>query len=145
MKPVELITMVRVPFRGRYELLTRDEASALRNQLGSALAVYTNSVESIVDCVCAFYQLPKQDLFSRRRMDHIAFPRQVAMYLCRKLTNKSLTSVGEHFDRDHGTVIHACHVIAGRMDVDPKFAEDIREIKLRIKNTADAIPQPKAA
>ena len=57
----------------------------------------------------------------KRRPEHIAFPRQVAMYLARQLTESSFNEIGEQFGgRDHGTVLHACRLVKDRMQVDPQ-------------------------
>ena len=59
------------------------------------------------------------DMLSRRRPANIAFPRQVAMYLSRTLTEHSLQEIGNAFGgRDHGTVIHACKTVENMMDQD---------------------------
>ncbi|MCD8481238.1 MAG: hypothetical protein LR015_00305 [Verrucomicrobia bacterium] len=56
---------------------------------------------------------------SKRRPSHIAFPRQVAMYLSRVLTSQPLKEIGEAFGgRDHGTVIHACKTVENMMEQD---------------------------
>ena len=62
---------------------------------------------------------------SKRRPENIAFPRQVAMYLSRQLTEQSLSSIGEAFGgRDHGTVLHACRLVEGRMTID----DNVRQV-----------------
>ncbi|MCK7482554.1 MAG: hypothetical protein M0C28_39630 [Candidatus Moduliflexus flocculans] len=54
---------------------------------------------------------------SKRRPENIAFPRQVAMFLSRQMTETSLSAIGEAFGgRDHGTVLHACRLVKDRME-----------------------------
>ena len=66
------------------------------------------SIESIQKVVADFYKIKIVDMFSKKRPRNIAFPRQVAMYLSKELTSKSLPDIGEHFGgRDHTTVLHA--------------------------------------
>ena len=61
----------------------------------------------------AYYNLRIEDLKSQRRTRNIAYPRQIAMYLSRKLTDMSLPKIGEEFGgRDHTTVIHAYEKIS---------------------------------
>jgi len=60
-------------------------------------------VEMIQKTVADFFHVPLADLKSKKRTQHIAFCRQVAMYLCRKLTDSSFPTIGDHFGRDHST------------------------------------------
>ncbi len=63
---------------------------------------------------------------SRRRPQNIAFPRQVAMYLSRTLTARSLADIGDSFGgRDHGTVLHACRLIEDKMRADQTLRQTI--------------------
>src|SRR5260370_34563413 len=72
-------------------------------------------VESIQKTVADFFHIRLTDLKSKKRTQHIAFCRQVAMYLCRKLTDSSFPTIGDHFGRDHSTVIHAHNLIIRRV------------------------------
>jgi chromosomal replication initiator protein len=66
------------------------------------------------------------DMLSRRRPANIAFPRQVAMYLSRILTEHSLQEIGNTFGgRDHGTVIHACKTVENMMDQDSSIKHSV--------------------
>lgn len=65
------------------------------------------SVELIQDVVANYYNLSVDDLKSSRRTRNVAMPRQIAMYLSRTLTSNSLPKIGEEFNKDHTTVIHA--------------------------------------
>src|SRR6266849_4759557 len=78
-------------------------------------------VEAIQKTVSDFFHIRLAELKSKRRPQHIAFCRQVAMYLCRKLTDSSFPAIGTAFDRDHSTVIHACNLIARRISNDSAF------------------------
>lgn len=70
--------------------------------------------ERIVNAVAANYNLSVNLLMGRSRPEHVAFPRQVAMYLCRTILGVTFNQVGEWFGgRDHGTVLHACKRIEG--------------------------------
>jgi len=82
------------------------------------------SIESIQDTVARRFDLRRAELTGKRRPERIAFPRQIAMCLARKLTDCSLSIIGEAFGgRDHGTVLHACRVIKDRMEVDARVRE----------------------
>ena len=63
---------------------------------------------------------------SKRRPENIAFPRQVAMFLSRQLTESSLSAIGDAFGgRDHGTVLHACRAVKNRMEVDSNVRQAV--------------------
>jgi chromosomal replication initiator protein len=77
------------------------------------------TIETIQKKVVDYYHLRMADMLSRRRPANIAFPRQVAMYLSRTLTEHSLQEIGNAFGgRDHGTVIHACKTVENMMEQD---------------------------
>ena len=77
------------------------------------------NIESIQKKVAEHFDIRLADMTSKRRPENIAFPRQVAMFLSRQLTENSLNSIGEAFGgRDHGTVLHACRLVRDRMEVD---------------------------
>jgi chromosomal replication initiator protein len=70
---------------------------------------------------------------SKRRPENIAFPRQVAMYLARQLTESSLNTIGEAFGgRDHGTVLHACRLVKDRMQVDPHVRQKVSYLEKQL-------------
>lgn len=72
------------------------------------------SVESIQKTVADYYKIKVADMYSKKRPASIARPRQIAMYLAKELTQKSLPEIGELFGgRDHTTVLHAVRKIAG--------------------------------
>lgn len=82
------------------------------------------------------FRLHSGDLQSRSREQHVAFARQLAMYLCRKITGAPFENIGEHFNRDHSTVIHACQLIERRMARDAAFRLFIMQLEGRISGTA---------
>ncbi|HZO83825.1 MAG TPA: chromosomal replication initiator protein DnaA [Verrucomicrobiae bacterium] len=80
---------------------------------------YSVTIESIQKKVAEHFDLRVADMTGKRRPEHIAFPRQIAMYLARQLTESSFNEIGEAFGgRDHGTVLHACRLVKDRMQVD---------------------------
>ena len=73
------------------------------------------SIRRIQDTVASYYGLKQIDMVSQRRSRAVAWPRQVAMYLCRELTPHSLPSIGRYFGgRDHTTVMHAIRAVEQR-------------------------------
>ena len=84
------------------------------------------TIERIQRKVTEMYDLRMSDMQNRRRPSHIAFPRQVAMYLSRLLTHHPLKEIGEGFGgRDHGTVIHAVKTVENMMEQDEKVRNTI--------------------
>jgi chromosomal replication initiator protein len=91
-------------------------------------------VEMIQKTVSDFFHIRLADLKSKKRTQHIAFCRQVAMYLCRKLTSSSFPVIGEAFGRDHSTVIHAFNLIQRRVTNDSAFRLSIEKIERELKS-----------
>lgn len=80
-----------------------------------------NDIAKIQKTVAEFFQISAEDIKSKKRSSNIAFPRQIAMYLCRKLTNESFPKIGTEFGgKDHSTVMHS-----------------VEKIELEIKNNKD--------
>jgi chromosomal replication initiator protein len=80
---------------------------------------YSVNIEVIQKKVAEHFDIRLADMTSKRRPESIAFPRQVAMFLARQMTDTSLSAIGEAFGgRDHGTVLHACRLVKDRMSVD---------------------------
>lgn len=70
------------------------------------------SADFVKETVAKYFNINKDDLSSNKRSNEIAFPRQIAMYLCREVANMSYPKIGEDFgNRDHSTVMHACKKI----------------------------------
>lgn len=93
------------------------------------------TIQEIQNEVCNYYRLRVEDLKSKKRTKTIAFPRQIAMYLSRELTDYSLPKIGEDFGgRDHTTVIHAHEKISQNLKKDPLLQEAIQKIKSRLQN-----------
>ncbi len=87
----------------------------------------------IQDIVSSYYNLKIEDFKSARRTRNVAFPRQIAMYLSRKLTDTSLPKIGEEFGgRDHTTVIHAYEKISQNLKKDESLQTAVAELTKRI-------------
>ena len=92
------------------------------------------SVEQIQQTVVERFGMSMQELTGDRRSQQIVYPRQVAMYLCRELTDSSLPKIGKQFGgRDHTTVIHATSKIAKLIREDRNVYELVQELTARIK------------
>jgi chromosomal replication initiator protein len=90
------------------------------------------SFDDIQRAVADHYDLRLTDMSSKRRPRSVAQPRQIAMYLCRRLTKASLPEIANAFGKTHATVVHACNIIHDRLDVDEKLRESMRIIARKL-------------
>ena len=90
------------------------------------------SFSSIQRAVAEYYDVRVADLTGKRRQRSIAVPRQVAMYICRQMTNASLPDIATAFDKTHATILHASRSIENRMDVDGDLKQSVREISRKL-------------
>jgi chromosomal replication initiator protein len=87
-------------------------------------------MEGVMEVVADHYSIKVTDMKSKRRTRNITFPRQVAMYLIRHMTDRSLPEIGEAFGgRDHTTVIHAVEKIEKELKLDPSLQNTITELE----------------
>src|SRR5690554_937567 len=94
------------------------------------------SIAKIQECVARYFGLRPADLISRSRSRNIAFPRQIAMYLARTMTDLSLPAIGEEFGgRDHTTVLHGYEKVREQMAADRALAATVEELKQLISNS----------
>ena len=90
--------------------------------------------ETIKKAVCKKYNIKISDIESSKRKREFSHPRQIAMYLCREMTDSSLPKIGEYFGgRDHTTVLHAYDKISSEMKTNEVLAEEIRKLKEEIE------------
>jgi len=95
---------------------------------------YSINIELIQKKVAEHYDIRLADMTSKRRPENIAFPRQVAMFLARQLTESSLNTIGEAFGgRDHGTVLHACRLVKDRMEIDPNVRQAVHYLEKQLQ------------
>ncbi len=91
------------------------------------------SIRRIQEVVAEHFGLTVHDLKARNRSRNLVYPRHVAMYLTRLLTNSSLPAIGHEFGgRDHTTVLHACEKMAAALDQDPQVAATVNLLKKRL-------------
>jgi len=94
------------------------------------------TIEKIQAYIAEQYSITVDDLLSKKRTQAIAFPRQIAMYLSRELTDNSLPKIGDAFGgRDHTTVIHAHRKITDQIEDDLSFASEINKHIEQLKTT----------
>lgn len=91
------------------------------------------TIESIQKEVCNFFDLELNEMLSKKRSKNLVVPRQVAMFLCRKMTDASLPLIGDQFGgRDHTTVIHSIEKISRELSEQSEMAVAIKEISKKI-------------
>src|SRR5580698_1108703 len=94
---------------------------------------FTVSIEVIQKKVAEHFDIRLADMTSKRRPENIAFPRQIAMYLTRQMTESSLNTIGEAYGgRDHGTVLHACRLVKDRMEVDANVRQVVSYLEKQL-------------
>ena len=87
-------------------------------------------VENIQKTVADFYKIKVADMYSKKRPASIARPRQIAMYIAKEMTQKSLPEIGELFGgRDHTTVLHSYEKIVNEAKEDPRVADDLARLR----------------
>lgn len=105
-----------------------------REVLGNILGRETPkvSIGVIQKVVCEHFEIPLRDLLSKSRSAAIVFPRQIAMYLSRNLTNAKLNEIGLQFGgRDHSTVIHSYNKIRNLVEHEPEIAALVSKLERR--------------
>lgn len=94
---------------------------------------FTISIDVIQKRVAEHFDIRLADMTSKRRPENIAFPRQIAMYLARQMTESSLNTIGEAFGgRDHGTVLHACRLVKDRMQIDAQVRQVVSYLEKQL-------------
>jgi chromosomal replication initiator protein len=122
-----------------YATLTGRQATleTVESMLGEILheeGRFTLTMEVIQKKVADHFDIRLADMTSRRRPENIAFPRQVAMFLARQMTDHSFHSIGEAFGgRDHGTVLHACRLVKDRMEVDAGVRQTVQYLETQMR------------
>jgi hypothetical protein len=90
-------------------------------------------ISDILKATCLYYRVSRTDMLSRRRNRSIARPRQVAMYLARVLTDRSLPEIGQKIGgKDHTTVLHAIRKVKELLQTDAEIRADVAAIKAKL-------------
>ena len=108
--------------------ITLDMAKIVLKDMVST-TVKTISIEMIQKAVAEFFNISSNDLKAKSRSRNILRPRQIAMYLSRRLTNLSLPEIGKSFSgKDHTTVLHSCKKIEGDLQADSGLRNDVDQL-----------------
>lgn len=107
---------------------------ALRHLVKAKPAPARIATDDIIDMVCEHYNVRMNDLLSQRRTKNLAFPRHVAMYLTKELTQLTLTEIGSFYGgRDHSTVLHAINKIKGLRLKDTELRSELERFELQLR------------
>jgi chromosomal replication initiator protein len=113
--------------------LSLEVVESLLREILSEEGRYAISIELIQRKVAEHFDIRLADMTSKRRPENIAFPRQIAMFLTRRMTETSLSAIGEAFGgRDHGTVLHACRLVKDRMEVDANVRQVVSYLEKQL-------------
>ena len=114
--------------------VTLEITKKILDDMGNIVQVKQITFESITQAVAEHYHIKLDELFNKKRTQNIAYPRQIAMYLCRELADMSYPRIGELFGgRDHTTVIHAYEKISNKSKTDNKLQKDLNTLKEILK------------
>ena len=109
--------------------------NVLKDMIPSDVEYKINS-QKIIKEVSKYFSIPVNILVSSKRSQYIAHARQIAMYLCRELTNESLPTIGKFFgNRDHTTVLYAISKISEKISVEGDIYKQVQELTNRIKSS----------
>lgn len=86
------------------------------------------SIDFIKKKVSSFYDIPVEDLVSKKRQKAITTARQIAMYIAKKITEETLDSIGKGFGRDHSTVVNSINKVGKLIEEDIKISKDVKEL-----------------
>ncbi len=135
----QVVEMVKVPFKGRIEIITRKEADKLRCDLTRALRLDPISLDSdsIRHAVCNEWAVTHEQMESDTREVRIRDARYVAIWLNRMLTTNSLREIGALFPingtpRDHGTIHHSFKRVEDWRATDPKLKARIDKLQKQL-------------
>ena len=110
------------------KFLTVSDCKNILKDVFNQIRVIT--VDKIQNVVSNFFNISLSDMLSQRRSRPLARPRQIAMYLSKKMTSRSLPEIGRRFsNRDHTTVIHAVKTISRLSEQDDEMKKNINQIK----------------
>lgn len=110
--------------------IARELLSDILSREEERLSVNVNAIKKVVG---KHFKIDMEDFQSKRKTQSVAWPRQIAMFLCTDLTDMSLPEIGREFNRDHSTVVHARDLVKEKVKNDPFFSAEINQIIAEIK------------
>ncbi len=116
------------------ELINKDKAAEILKDILPDKKPVDITIDLIQQKVALYFNIKLEDMISKKRTRTVAYPRQIAMYLCRELTTESLPKIGNHFGgKDHTTVLHAHDKIATEIANDITISHTIHDLVNKIK------------
>lgn len=100
----------------------------LKDSIEEEKTIKALSINDIMQTVATYFGVTLADIISEKRTQTLVTPRQLAMFLSRKLTAKSLKEIALTFDKTHATVLHGAQTIQKRIDVEPELKKSLEEI-----------------
>ncbi|NLJ85534.1 MAG: chromosomal replication initiator protein DnaA [Firmicutes bacterium] len=126
--------VVAVASLSRRSITVEVAEEGLKDIVGSA-RLRQITIDAIQEVVANHYSITVADMRSKKRTRVITFPRQVAMYLARELTDASLPRIGEEFGgRDHTTVLHAYDKIQKALQKNPSLQKEVNQLSQQLRN-----------
>lgn len=114
--------------------ITVELAKKILDDMGTSTKNKQITFDDIIQATAEYFKLKKEEFFSKKRTQNIAYPRQIAMYLCRELADLSYPRIGELFGgRDHTTVIHAYEKIVKKIKEDPNCEKAVAYLVDKLK------------
>ncbi|MCH6558030.1 MAG: chromosomal replication initiator protein DnaA, partial [Nitrospirae bacterium] len=105
--------------------------NVLRDLIGEKKKII--ALDDIEEVVATRFHVKVSEMKSRRRSKTLVYPRQIAMYLCRQLTDASFPEIGRHFGgKDHTTIIHACKKIGKKREANDSVRATLESLKEQI-------------
>lgn len=92
------------------------------------------TIDKILHTVSSHYNITVDDMKSRKRISSIASARHVAVYIIKKMTDRSLPAIGREFNRDHTTIINSIDTVEKRLASDPAFDAELKELMRAVKS-----------
>lgn len=92
------------------------------------------TIDKILHTVSSHYNITVEDMKSRKRISSIASARHVAVYIIKKMTDRSLPAIGREFNRDHTTIINSIDTVEKRLASDPAFDAELKELMRAVKS-----------
>lgn len=92
------------------------------------------TIDKILHTVSSHYNITVEDMKSRKRISSIASARHVAVYIIKKMTDRSLPAIGREFNRDHTTIINSIDTVEKRLTSDPAFDAELKELMRAVKS-----------
>lgn len=130
---VKIMLMMNSSIDLTNEMLTR----LLKDLIEKEKTQKNVTIEEIQTTVASFYSVTLSQILSGDKTASIVTPRQLAMYITRKFTNKSLGEIAEKFEKTHATIIHGVKTISKRLDVEPELKETLEKLVTKFGFSTD--------